>query len=330
MNAVGGIRQSTALTYLAQARDRPNLTIRSDVLVDNVRLEGRRVVGVRLAEPDEVLDADRTVLAAGSYGSPAVLMRSGIGPAEHLKDLGIPVKVDLPGVGENLADHPLFALRLAAPPAALDGEPTIYFQTILTTKSSLATGVHDLHIAPCSAYPVEPQHSPTGAVYLLLVSVTMPRSRGRLRLRSPDPTQAPVIDPGYLTHPDDMARMIEAVLAARRLSQTPPLSGLTVQELYPGPRASDTADLEAAVLAQADTYHHPVSTCRMGPATDAMAVVDARANVHGVENLSVVDASIMPAIPDANTNLPTIMLAERCSAWLVGTPDDEGLEHESF
>jgi len=288
-------------------------------------------VGVRLARPaDEVHYADRIILAAGSYGSPAILMRSGIGPAEHLKALGIPVRVDLPGVGQNLADHSLFGLQFAALPAALAEEPTIYFQTILTLKSSLATNAHELHIVHCSAYPVAPEQSPTGIVYLLLVSVMKPLSRGLLRLRSADPAEAPVIDPGYFMHPDDMSRMIEVLRAARQLSETPPLSEWTVQELYPGLRVSDTADLEAAVLAQVDTCHHPVSTCRMGPATDATAVVDARANVHGAENLSVIDASIMPAIPGANTNLPSIMLAERCTAWLMGISEDEELQHESL
>jgi choline dehydrogenase len=317
MNRVGGIRQSAALAYLAQARHRPNLTIRSGVLVDRVLLEGRRAVGVSLADPtEEVFYADRIILAAGTYGSPAILMRSGIGPAEHLEALGIPVRVDLPGVGQNLTDHPLFGLHFAPAPAALVKDPPI-FQTVITLKSSLATDGHDLHILPCSAYPVEPEQSPTGAVYLMLVSVTKPLSRGWLRLRSPDPAEAPVIDPGYFTHPDDMPRMIEVIREARRLSGTPPLSGWTLEELYPGPQVSDAADLEAAVLAQLDTYHHPVGTCRMGPATDATAVVDARGNVHGAEDLSAIDASIMPAIPGANTNLPTIMLAERCAAWLV-------------
>ncbi|MFL5732605.1 MAG: GMC family oxidoreductase, partial [Chloroflexia bacterium] len=250
MNRVDGIRQSAALTYLARARHRPNLTIRSGVLVDRVLLEGRRAVGVRLADPsNEVLYAGRIILAAGTYGSPAILMRSGVGPAEHLTALGIPVRVDLPGVGQNLTDHPLFGLHFASSPGAL-AEASPIFQTVITLKSSLATDGYDLHILPCSAYPVEPEQSPTGAVYLLLVSVTKPLSRGWLRLRSPDPAEAPVIDPGYLTHPDDMPRMIEVVRVARQLSQTPPLSDWTIQELSPGPQVSDTADLEAVVLAR--------------------------------------------------------------------------------
>lgn len=317
MNTVDGVRQSVALTYLAWARHRPNLTIRSGVLVDRVLVEGRHAVGVRLSDPaEEVLYADRIVLAAGTYGSPTILMRSGIGPAEHLEALDIPVRVDLPGVGQNLTDHPLFGLHFASAPAALVDAPPI-FQTVITLKSSLATEGPDLHILPMSAHSVEPERSPTGAVYLLLVSVTKPLSRGWLRLRSADPAEAPVIDPGYFTHPADMPRMIEVIREARRLSQTQPLSEWTVQELYPGAQVSDTTDLEAVVLARLDTYHHPVGTCRMGQATDPTAVVDARGNVHGVEDLSIVDASIMPTIPGVNTNLPTIMLAERCAALLA-------------
>jgi choline dehydrogenase len=234
-------------------------------------------------------------------------------------------------VGQTLTDHSLFGLHFAAAPAALVEDPPI-FQTVITLKSSLAVDGYDLHILPCSAYPVEPEQSPTGTVYLLLVSVTKPLSRGWLRLRSADPAEAPVIDPGYFTHPNDMPRMIEVLRAARQLSRTPPLSDWTVQELYPGPQVTDSADLEAAVLARLDTYHHPVGTCRMGPAKDAMAVVDARGNVHGVEDLSVIDASIMPTIPGANTNLPTIMLAERCAARLVeDLYYEEGeLQHRQF
>ena len=328
MNRIDGIRKSAALTYLAQARPRPNLTTRSGVLVERVLLEGQRAVGVRLADPaDEVLYAERIILAAGTYGSPAILMRSGVGPAEHLEALGIPVRIDRPGVGQNLTDHPLFGLHFASSPAAL-AESSPIFQTVITLKCSLATDSHDLHILPCSAYPVGPEQGPTGAVYLLLVSVTKPLSRGWLRLRSADPAEAPVIDPAYFTHPNDMPRMIEVVRAARQLSRTPPLSDWTVQELYPGPQVTDSADLEAAVLARLDTYHHPVGTCCMGPAKDAMAVVDARGNVHGVEDLSAIDASIIPTIPGANTNLPTIMLAERCAAWLVEDLYEEGeLQH---
>jgi choline dehydrogenase len=146
-----------------------------------------------------------------------------------------------------------------------------------------------------------------------------PDSRGWLRLGSSDPADPPVMDLGYFTDPGDMPRMIHAMRAARRLSRTLPLSDVARQELFPGPQTTDAdADLESAIRTRVGTYFHPVGTCRMGPAADATAVVDLRGSVHGVEGLSVVDASIMPSIPAANTNLPTLMLAERCSAWLAG------------
>ena len=136
-------------------------------------------------------------------------------------------------------------------------------------------------------------------------------------LRSASPAVAPRIDPGYFTHPDDLPRLCEAVRIAQRLAQTPPLSDWVIRARSPRLQGGDTdAALATAIRAEVGTYHHPVGTCRMGPATDAAAVVDTHGNVHGVEGLSVIDASIMPTIPAANTNVPTIMVAERCVAWL--------------
>jgi choline dehydrogenase len=191
---------------------------------------------------------------------------------------------------------------------------------VLTLKSSPAVQSHDLHIFPTSIFETDPKSSLSGAEFTLFVSILKPFSRGRLQLHSSDPATAPLIDLAYFTQPGDMPRMIEAVRVARCLAKTPPLSEWVVQELYPGPQVPDAdSDLEASVLAQVETYHHPVGTCRMGSATDAMSVVNMRGDVHGVEGLSVVDASIMPVIPAANTNLPTIMVAERCAAWVTET-----------
>lgn len=317
MNTINGVRQSAALTYLAQARHRPNLTIRSGALVDRVLFEGRRAVGIRLADPVETLHADHVILASGSYSSPAILMRSGLGPADHLKALGISVLEDLSGVGQNLTDHPLLGLGFAAPRPDRSTDVPV-FQTLLTLKSSVAVSSHDLQILPGSIFPTDPRDIPSEGQFTLFVSVIKPRSRGRLWLRSADPSAAPRIDLGYFTHPDDMPRMIEAVHMARQLARTLPLCDWIIQELSPGSHVSDaTIDLEVAVRAEVETYHHPVGTCAMGPATHAEAVVDHRGNVHGVKGLSVIDASIMPTIPAANTNLPTIMVAERCAAWLT-------------
>ena len=316
VNVIDGRRQSAALTYLAPARTRPNLTIRSGVLIDRVLFEGSRAIGVRLADPTESIAADHIIIAAGAYGSPALLMRSGIGPADDLTALGIRVRADRPGVGRNLSDHPLLNLQYAAAPVSVESVPL--FQTAITLKSSPAIPAYDLHIYPMSTFPWAVEESPTGASCTLFVSLLKPASRGWVRLRSADPEVAPRINLGYFTHPDDMPRMIAAVRAARRLARTAPLTDVALSELQPQPGTPDEdGALEAFIWSRVETYHHPVGTCAMGPASDPMAVVDARGRVHGVEGLSIIDASIMPTVPAANTNVPTIMVAERCAAWLT-------------
>jgi choline dehydrogenase len=319
LNGFGGIRWSTALTYLAAARQRPNLTIRSGALVDRVLFAGPRAIGIHLAEPAETLYADHIILAAGAYGSPAILLRSGIGPAGHLEALNIPVREDLPGVGQHLSDHPLLVLRFAAPSSA-QAAGMLWFGMLLTLKSPATPQQHDLQICPTSVFPTLPGDSPTGASFGIFASLMKPSSHGQLRLRSRNPIAAPLVDLGYFTHPDDMPDMIAAVRIARRLARTRPLADFVVAELYPGSAVPDQATaLETAIRAAIGTHHHPVGTCRMGPSTDRLAVVDAQGKVYGVAALSVIDASIMPSIPAANTNIPTIMLAERCAAWLSET-----------
>ena len=306
VNAVDGVRQSTALTYLANARARPNLTVRSGVHIDCVTFEGGRASGIRTAGDGELIAARHVILSAGAYNSPAILLRSGIGAAADLRTLGIAVIADRAGVGRNLIDHPRSRVRFAATRHASD---VAGCQTVLTCRSPNATD-YDLHIFPWSV-------SPDG-VFVLNAALMKPKSTGRVRLRSRDPLAAPSIDCGFFTDSADLPRMIHAVRTARRLAETPPLAQIVITEIFPGPRVADSdAALGAAVCEDVRTYFHPVGTCRMGSDTDADAVVDARGSVHGVEGLSVIDASIMPTIPAANTNLPTIMIAERCAADLV-------------
>ncbi|HXZ71808.1 MAG TPA: GMC oxidoreductase, partial [Streptosporangiaceae bacterium] len=302
------------LTHLAAARSRPNLTIRAHAVVDRVELRGTTVRGIRLAD-GESIEADTVVVAAGSYASPAILLRSGIGPAAPLRDLGIQVAADLPGVGHNLTDHPLAAVDL--PTSA--GYTGPRFQEMLTLRSSRAApgGPPDLHIF--AAGPFDNPAIPAGAVFGLVTGLLSVRSRGSVRLRSADPADPPRIDIAHLRHPEDMARMIEATLHARALSRTPPLAGfVTGAELAPGPAISDddTAGLARSIRARAGSYHHPVGTCAMGPSPGDGAVVTRRGAVHGISGLWVADASVMPAIPAANTNLPTIVIAERIAQWL--------------
>jgi choline dehydrogenase len=306
---------STALTYLAPARGRPNLAVRCDSLVDRIRLSAGRASGVVLAD-GETITSDRVVLAAGAYASPAILMRSGIGSAASLRALGVDVVSDLPGVGANLIDHPLVAVDLPGP-AGYSGPR---FQVILSMRSSQADpdGPPDLHLFP--AGPFDTPKSPSGAVFGVVAGLLSVRSRGSVRLRSAAPADAPHIDVAHLRDPDDLDRMIEATLEARRISRTPPLADVVSgPELAPG---SDIADDDRAGLARSirsrvESYHHPVGTCAMGPAPDDGAVVDARGRVHGLDNVWVADASVMPSIPAANTNLSTIVVAERIAGWLA-------------
>ena len=313
-NVRDGLRMSTALTHLAAARGRPNLAIRAGAAVDRVELHGAMARGVRLAG-GEIIEADAIVVTAGPYASPAILMCSGIGPAGALRDLGIGVAADLPGVGDNLIDHPLAAVDLPATP----GFAGPRFQVMLTLRSALAGpgGPRDLHLF--AAGPFDDAASPAGGIFGIVAGLLAVRSRGSVRLRSAGPADPPRIDIAHLRHPEDMTRMIEATRHARRLSRTPPLAGFaTGAGLAPGPAISDgdTAGLARSIRERAGSYHHPVGTCAMGPRPGDGAVVDARGAVHGIDRLWVADASVMPAIPAANTNLTAIVIAERIAQGL--------------
>ena len=313
-NVRDGLRMSSALTHLAAARGRPNLTIRPGTVVDRVELRGTTARGIRTAD-GEIVESDVVVLAAGSYASPVILMRSGIGPAAGLRGLGIRVTADLAGVGGNLIDHPLAAVDLPTS----SGYAGPRFQMMLTMRSRHARpdGPPDLHLF--AAGPFDDDASPSGGLFGIVTGLLSVRSRGSVRLRSADPGDPPHIDVAHLRHREDMARMLEATLEARRLSRTPPLAGfVTGAELAPGPAIGDgdTAALAHSIRGRAGTYHHPVGTCAMGPSPDDGAVVDAHGRVHGTDGLWVADASVMPTIPAANTNLSTIMVAERVAQWL--------------
>jgi choline dehydrogenase len=317
-NVLEGVRQSAALTHLLSARHRRNLEIRAGALVDRVVIEHGRANGVRLAAPGEAVSAGRVILAAGTFGSPALLMRSGVGPAAHLGALGVTVAADRPGVGEGLIDHPLLGITFAAPPDA--PPPVALFQAGLTLRSAGAGEAADLQVMPRTVLPADATASPTGATVMLFVGLVKPRSRGRLRLTSARPDAAPAIDPGFFTDAADLPRVLEGVRLARRLARTAPFSTLALEEIHPGPAAGDADEaLAGAVRGRVETYHHPVGTCRMGPERDPLAVVDARGRVHGVTGLLVADASILPVIPSANTNLPTLMLAEKLAAEYLAT-----------
>jgi choline dehydrogenase len=300
VNEVDGVRESTALTYLAEARDRPNLIIRGESVVDRVLLDHGDATGVILTDGRRIT-ADTVVLAAGTMGTPAILLRSGLGPAHDLSVLSIPVEADLPGIGANLQDHPLLRVGFVA----RDQPRVPPRQTLLTAHAQPGLTSPDLQVLPNG--PVAGNGSPQLA---LLVALLTPRSRGTVRLSGPEPDMPLRIEPGYLSHPDDLPRLVTGIRLARALAASAPLAEHLVEEAWSGAGIADDHKLGRAVRASLTPYHHYVGTCRMGPAHDPDAVVDATGRVHGTTSLRVIDASIMPTIPTANTNLATLMLAE--------------------
>jgi choline dehydrogenase len=306
-NVVDGVRQNGSITYLERVRQRANLEIRGEAEVDRVVIEEGRAVGVLLVS-GELLHAGHVVLSAGVYGSPAILMRSGIGPADELTSLGIDVVADVPGVGAHLAEQPFFVAVFAADPAKLT-ERTPPVQTMLTVAEPGSAGRPWLHVAPSTYSPGE--MSPTGVAFEIDVALLKPRSRGRVTLVSRDPRVPPRIDVNLLADPWDVASMVEGIRLARRLARTEPLASLHRGEVFP---VGDDADALTPVLKAGVTfYNHANGTVRMGPRSDPQAVVGATGAVRGVAGLSVADASIMPTPPSNPTTLTTMAIAEKAA-----------------
>lgn len=312
LNVVNGVRINTGMAYLTkEVRARPNLKIRGDAEVDNVVLEGKRAVGIRLVS-GEILSAGETILAAGTFGSPAILMRSGIGPFEHLAELGISTVADLP-VGNRLQEHPFFYNVYALKREAIAMTPAA--GAIVWTRSQYADpGDLDLHVS--GTHLIDPKASPTGGAIVLAAAVTLPKSIGRLRLASRDPRAMPHIRYNFFDDPNDLDRMLDAVRLSRRIGRTPPFADLIDHEMAPGNTVDDGEALRASIVANAAAYLHPTSTVPMGADSDPTAVVDAWGEVRGIAALRVVDASILPDIPSVATNVTTIMVAERIAAKL--------------
>jgi choline dehydrogenase len=293
VNQVDGVRQSTAITYLAPARRRPNLEIRAGITVDRVELIDGRARAVVLASGERI-DADAIVLAAGAIGSPTILQRSGIGPAGQLERLGIALVHHLGGVGRNLRDHPMLYPTWTTDIDAV-GALTPPLQAFLGCSAS---GAHvqdqiDLNFVPFTLQP--------GAI-LVGMGLVRPYSIGHLELASPDPDVAPRIFLNLFDHPEDLQRMVTGVKIIRAIVGSAAMQRYVGDELWPGPDATSDAAIAAAILGTPTTYAHVV-----------WAVVDQRGKVHGLDGLHVIDASIMPTIPAVPTNMTTIMIAERCA-----------------
>ena len=340
--------------YLNPQTRRPNLTVITQAQVQAITLAGQgaslRAVGLSYLKggakhhTQHTLSARREVLlCAGALQSPQILMLSGIGPAAHLAEHGIAVRHDLPGVGENLHDHidvvqlydtpklsDFFGLSLKGAINALKGVLEWRKQRtgILTTnfaevggfiKSSEDQPRPDLQLHFVIGKLVNHGRTPTfGHGFSCHVCLLNPASRGTLRLASNKPNDAPLIDPAFLKDPADMARLVAGFKHMRRILQAPALAALGGRELLSANVHTD-AQIEAFIRQYADTIYHPVGTCKMGSASDPLAVVDAQLRVHGVAGLRVVDASIMPEVVRGNTNAPVVMIAEQAAGWIANT-----------
>ena len=335
-----GRRWSSADAFLKPVLRRPNLEVRTKAMVLGLELEGARAVGVRVRrgrDGSEVVRAEReVVLCAGAIGSPQLLLLSGIGPAEELRQVGVPARHDLPGVGRNLQDHPFVTILWE-----VSDERTLYgadrpkplAEWLLRHTGPLSSTVAEVvaFVRTRAGLPAADIQFHMGAAYFddhgaeeydghciaigpVLVS---PQARGQVWLRSADPADKPRIITNSLAPEDDVASLIAGVRLAREIAGHSPLKQIIVKELKPGPDAVDEEDLAADLRRRLMLIYHPVGTCRMSD-TDQAAVVDSHLRVHGIEGLRVADASIMPIIPGGNTNAPTIMIAEKAADLIRG------------
>jgi choline dehydrogenase len=340
-----GRRWSSAAAYLHPAERRPNLTVRTGALTTRVLVENGRATGVEYRAGGRVHTVHATrevVLSGGAINSPQLLMLSGIGPADHLREVGVDVVHDLPGVGGGLQDHPLVpmvynvrsgtSLRLAETPmnlakwkAAGRGPLTSNLaEAGLFTRSSPELSEPDLqyHFLPVKFWK-QAEIDPDVEAFSTLVVLVHVHSRGSVRLRSADPSWAPAIDAGYLTDERDLDALVSGMEKAREIAATGPLTSVLADEWSPGPAVQGRDALRASVRDTLESLYHPVSSCRMG--TDDQAVVDPQLRVHGIEGLRVVDASVMPTLVRGNTNAPTMMIAERAADLILGRSVDAAL-----
>jgi choline dehydrogenase len=328
-----GRRWSAADAYLKPALDRPNLTVRTGAQVTRVLLDGGRATGVEYVQGGRrhtVSAGAEVVLAGGAINSPQLLMLSGIGPADHLREVGVEVRHDLPGVGSGLQDHPLVptiwhvrsgrSLFRAESPSgyaqwfgARRGPLTSNLaEAGLFTRSDAALPEPDLqyHFLPVKFWR-QAEVDPDVDAFTAATVLVHVHSRGSVRLRSADPTWAPAIDAGYLTDSRDVDALVTGMERARDIAAVGPLARVLAEEWSPGGSVRGRAALEATARETLESLYHPVGSCRMG--TDDEAVVDSQLRVRGVDGLRVVDASVMPTLVRGNTNAPTIMIAERAS-----------------
>src|SRR5215212_511650 len=336
-------RCSAAVGYLRPALRRPNLTLRTGALIYRIRVENGRAIGVETVENGRpsLLRAEREViLAAGAIGSPKLMLLSGMGPADELRQLGIEVVADLPGVGRNLHDH--YGIDVVAElsgPFSLDKYSKPHWmiwaglEYALFRRGPVASNIVEggafwyadraaatpdlqFHFLVGAGVEEGVPKIPSGSGVTLNSYTVRPRVRGTVRLRSRDPADPPVVDPNFLGEPYDVGTSVEGVKISREILRQPGLAKYIKQEHFPGDKVTTDAEVEAYARQYGRTSYHPVGTCRMGVGPEA--VVDPELRVHGVDRLRISDSSIMPRLVSSNTNAPAIMIGEKASDLILG------------
>ena len=340
VNQKNGERCSAAKGFLTPNLSRPNLKVLTHATSAKVLLEGKRACGVAYYQDQQLRQVKarrEVIMAAGAFGSPQLLMLSGIGAAAELQKFGVPVVQDLPGVGKNFHDHIDYVQTWRVPSStdtvglSLRGAGKVT-GAMLEWKNK-RSGLMTTSFATAGAFLRSSPEVPRPDLQLVFViaivddharkmhwghgischvEVLRPCSRGTVALQSTDPRAAPLIDPQFLADERDIALLLKGAQWQQRLVESKPFDSIRGKMLYPT-RIEDTRGLEQDIRNRADTQYHPVGTCKMGPQSDAMAVVDAQLRVRGVERLRVADASILPTVTGGNTNAPTIMIAEKCA-----------------
>lgn len=327
-------RSSTSVAYLGMAQGRANLTVRTGAQVARIVVEGTRAVGVELAGGEVIRAGAEVLLSSGAIGSPRMLMLSGIGPADHLGAVGVPVVLDQPGVGSDLHDHlDLFVIAECTGPHTYDRyarplwSAVAGVQYLLTKRGPVASSLFEtggfwyadrdarspdiqFHLGLGSGIEAGVAAMPQGGV-TLNSAYLRPRSRGTVRLATADPMAAPLIDPNYWADPYDREMSIRGLRMAREIIAGAALKPYVLAERLPGPGVQTDAEVFDYACRHAKTDHHPAGTCRMG--SDPAAVVDTRLRFNGIAGLRVIDASVMPRVVSSNTNAATIMIAEKAA-----------------
>ena len=340
----GGKRCSAAKAYLVPALERENLTVLTDTNVNKILINNDRATGVSCIDEDgnefEIRASKEVLLSSGAFGSPQVLLRSGVGPEEEITKHGIDHKVELPGVGKNLQDHidylsvhkykslnlfgfslgtiffkyPLELIKYILTKTGMFTSTVAEAGGFIRSRNDITVPDIQLHFAPGMVVD-HGRESVWGTGLSCHTCLLRPKSRGEVTLQSSDPSDDPKIDPKFLSHPDDMRDMIAGYKKMMKIMNKEPLSKYTSAHVQRPVDLDNDEDIEQAIREDADTVYHPVGTCKMG--SDDMSVVNERLKVHKVSGLRVVDASVMPTLVGGNTNAPTIMIGEKASDMIL-------------